>query len=280
MPTSATMRSPWRVAKYSEMLGDLVEQVEVGRQRGDGAVEEHHVLDEQHQLLGHAGAEAEQRLDDLLQLAHQLLAATASAGRRTARPACSSRTTSSRSASGGSAPRSRRAASWAMMSLTEPPISRRRKASRLVSSSRPVMPKSSSAVRPSGRTNRFPPCRSPWKIPWMMAPSIEADHPGAHHRLGVDPGVPHADDVVEAEAVEPLHHQHPRRHQRGVGPGDDVAALAQLGERAGDVEHVLGLEAEVELLGDGLGEQLDQRRRVGQRGDGDAARPAWAPARP
>ena len=32
-----------------------------------------------------------------------------------------------------------------------------------------------------------------------------------------------------------------------------------------------GLEAEVELLDDGLREQLHQRRRVGQRGDGDAA---------
>ena len=34
------------------------------------------------------------------------------------------------------------------------------------------MPKSSRAVRPSGRTNRFPPCRSPWKMPWIMAPSM------------------------------------------------------------------------------------------------------------
>ena len=39
----------------------------------------------------------------------------------------------------------------------------------------------------------------------------------------------------------------------------------------GHVEHVLGLEAEVELLGDRLGEQLDQCRRVGERGDRDAS---------
>ena len=95
--------------------------------------------------------------------------------------------------------------------------------------------------------------------------------PGAHDGLGVDPGAAHAGHVVEAEPVEPLHHQHPGRDEGGVGAGDHVAPLAELGERAGDVEHVLGLEPEVELLGDGLGEQLDQGRRVGERGDGDAA---------
>ena len=54
-------------------------------------------------------------------------------------------------------------------------------------------------------------------------------------------------------------------------PGHDVAALAELGQHAGDVEHVLGFEPEVELLGDRLREQLDERRRVGERGDRDAA---------
>ena len=52
--------------------------------------------------------------------------------------------------------------------------------------------------------------------------------------------------------------------------GHDDPALAGLASTRGDVEHVLGLEAEVELLDDGLGEQLDQRRRVGERGDRDA----------
>ena len=40
-----------------------------------------------------------------------------------------------------------------------------RNARRFVSSRRPVMPKSISTVRPSGRTMRLPPCRSPWKTP-------------------------------------------------------------------------------------------------------------------
>ena len=51
-----------------------------------------------------------------------------------------SRMTASRSVSGGRAPRSRRAASCSLGSLMVPPISRRRKASRRGSSSRPVMP--------------------------------------------------------------------------------------------------------------------------------------------
>ncbi len=93
----------------------------------------------------------------------------------------------------------------------------------------------------------------------------EPDHPGAHHRLGVDAGVLHAGDVVELEALEALHHEHPRGDQLGMGAGDDVAALLEVGERLGHVEHVLRLDAEVELLGDRLGEELHQRRRVGER---------------
>ena len=34
-----------------------------------------------------------------------------------------------------------------------------------------MIPKSSSAVRPSGSTKRLPPCRSPWNTPWTSAPS-------------------------------------------------------------------------------------------------------------
>ena len=135
-----------------------------------------------------------------------------------------------------------------------------------------MMPKSSSAVRPSGRTNRFPPCRSPWKIPWSMRALQEADHPGAHDRLGVDAGA--AASRRRRRRRSPSSRSMTstrRRDELGVGAGDHVAALAELGEDPGDVEHVLGLEPEVELLGDRLGEQLDQRRRVGQRGDRDAA---------
>ena len=57
----------------------------------------------------------------------------------------------------------------------------------------------------------------------------------------------------------------------GCGRGTMIPRWLGLGEDVGDVEHVLGLEAEVELLDDRLREQLHQRRRVGERGDGDAA---------
>ena len=56
-----------------------------------------------------------------------------------------------------------------------------------------------------------------------------------------------------------------------MGAGDHDGPLVGRGQHAGDVEHVVGFEAEVELFHDGLGEQLDQRRRVGQRGYRDAA---------
>ena len=62
-----------------------------------------------------------------------------------------------------------------------------------------------------------------------------------------------------------------RVDQRRVGPGHDEGALVERGKGHGDIEHVLGLEPEVELLDDRLGEELDQGRRVGQRGDWDPA---------
>ena len=99
----------------------------------------------------------------------------------------------------------------------------------------------------------------------------EADHAGPHDRLGVDAGGLHALHVAEVEAVEALHDEHAPRHQRRVGPGHDEVALVERGEGRRDIEHVLGLEPEVELLDDRLGEELHQRGRVGQRGDGDPA---------
>ena len=73
----------------------------------------------------------------------------------------------------------------------------------------------------------------------------------------------------QAKAGQPFHDQHAPGHQFGVRAGDDHGPLVRFGQDAGDVEHVVGLEAEVELLDDRLGEQLDQCRRVGQGGDRD-----------
>ena len=49
------------------------EQVDVGRQGGQGAVEEQQVLDVEHQDLGEPGSVGEQVLDDLADLGQQLL---------------------------------------------------------------------------------------------------------------------------------------------------------------------------------------------------------------
>ena len=99
----------------------------------------------------------------------------------------------------------------------------------------------------------------------------EADHQGPHHRRGVDAGRLHAGHVVEGEPAQALHDQDPAGDELRMGSGHDHRPLVGGGQHPGDVEHVVGLEAEVELLDDGLGEQLDQRRRVGQRRYRDAA---------
>ena len=56
------------------MLAISAEDVEVGGEAGDRAVEEHEVLDVQHQLLGHPRPVAEQALDDALDLLDELVA--------------------------------------------------------------------------------------------------------------------------------------------------------------------------------------------------------------
>ena len=42
------------------------------------------------------------------------------------------------------------------------------------------MPKSISTVRPSGRTMRLPPCRSPWNTPYNIAPSMNDTSPACN----------------------------------------------------------------------------------------------------
>ncbi len=96
------------------------------------------------------------------------------------------------------------------------------------------------------------------------------DEPGLQQRVGVDARRVHRFHVVEREAAHALHHQHATRHERGVRAGHDDAALLGACQHVGDVEHVLRLEPEVELLDHRLREQLDERRRVRERGDRDA----------
>ena len=74
MPELAAELLAVALGEHHRDVGDLAEDVEVGGEAGDGAVEEHEVLDVQHQLLGHPRAVAEQALDDALDLLDELVA--------------------------------------------------------------------------------------------------------------------------------------------------------------------------------------------------------------
>ena len=103
------------------------------------------------------------------------------------------------------------------------------------------------------------------------APFEKPDHHGPHHRFGVDAGLLHAPHVGKLKPF--IRSITNMRRVTSVGWGRRITsiALSELGEHRGDVEHVLRLEAKVELLHDRFGEELDQRRGIGQRGDREAA---------
>ena len=98
----------------------------------------------------------------------------------------------------------------------------------------------------------------------------EPAHAHPNDLFGVDAGGLHALDVVEREALEAFHDEDAAGDERRVRAGHHVATLVERREDRRDVDHVLGLEPEIELLADGLGEQLDERRRIGEGGDRDA----------
>ena len=101
--------------------------------------------------------------------------------------------------------------------------------------------------------------------------ALEAgDEPGAQDLASVSsPECVHGRDVVEREAAQPLHDEHAARHEHRVrAAGTTIVRCSVEREHPRQVEHVLGLEPEVELLDDLLGEQLDERGRVGERRDG------------
>jgi hypothetical protein len=92
----------------------------------------------------------------------------------------------------------------------------------------------------------------------------ERDQQGAHQLVGVDPGAVHPLDVLVLEPVETLHHEHPSRDQLRMRSRHDDDRLASFAQQPGDVEHVLRFQPEVQLLDDGLGEQLDEGRRIAE----------------
>ena len=92
----------------------------------------------------------------------------------------------------------------------------------------------------------------------------EGDHACANHGFGVDAGIFHASHIVELETFEALHHDHAASDQLGMWSGNHITVLLQVGQDAGDVEHVGCLETKVEFFNDGLGKQFNERWWVGQ----------------
>ena len=250
---------------------DLAEEVEVGSQRGDGAVEKDEVLDEQHELFGHAGSESEQCLDRSLQLADQLVGGQRRRDRSGVGQVRVARSPSSTSLSGGQRAQVTQGGHLGRDVPLEAPTMRERRAMRLDSREAGGDAEIQEGDLPRGQDEEVAPVEVAMEDAVHHGALEKPDHAAAYDGLGVDSRGAHALDVGEVEPAQSFHHEHPAGDQCGVGARDDEVALAELGEGRGDVEHVLGLEAEVELFDDGLGEELDQRRGVGQRRDRDPA---------
>ena len=200
-------------------LADLADDVEVGGQGGDGAVEEHQVLDEEHQLLGHLGADAEQGLGGLLDLVHQLVGRErGGVDDRAIEPEVDdhrvevgvggqrAEVAQRRELAGDVVGRAahEEPQEGVATGLAQPPDDAE------VEQRRPTV----------GQDEEVPAVQVAVEDPVDHRALHEPDHPRAHHRLGVDAGVLHAGHVVELEALEALHHQHPwRRPARGEAAG-------------------------------------------------------------
>ena len=246
------------------------QQVEIGGQRGDRAVEEDHVLHEEQQFLRDLRAVAHQRLRDPLQLGDELIAGELGrVERRLVEPEVTGDRVEIDVAGQRTEVAQRRQLALGVVhgAGDEQPHERQPPRCREPPGDAEVEQRGAAV----GHHEEVAAVEVAVEDAVEQRSLHEPDHPRANDLVGVDAGVPDALDVVERETRQPLHDEHPACHQRRVWAGDDVAALFQLDERLRDVEHVLGFEAEVELLRDRLGEHLDQRRRVGECRDLDAA---------
>ena len=248
----------------------LLEHVEIGSEDRGRAVQEHHVLHEQHQLFGHPRAVGEQLLGDVAHLGHQVL------GRHLGRVL------------------HRRVEPEIVEERVEIDVGRERAeiaqrgelAALVAGGAEEEQPHEREALpfaEPTGHAEveqRGAPVGLHHEVAAVQIavedavdhrPLERRDEAGLEQRVGVDAGRVHRLDVVEREPAEPFHHQHPLGDEGRMRTRNDHGALVRLREHVRDVEHVLGFEAEIELLDDRLREQFDQRGRIGQRGDGDPA---------
>ena len=248
----------------------LGHDVQVGGQGGDGSVEEHQVLDVQHEDLRQPGTHAQQRLGDPLQLRHHLFLRHLGGVEHLAVKA----------------------------QLLDHPVEVDVIGQRAQVAERPELtldvaggagdhqaeerhalllghPGGDAEVEqrdaPVGEHEQVAAVQVAVEDAVHHGALGKADHAGADHVAAADAGGDHALDVLPAVALKAFHHQHPTGDEGRMGPGDDEAPLVEVGEHLGHVQHVLGLKTKVEFLGDRLGEQLDQSWGVGQRRHGDPA---------
>ena len=259
--------------------GDLGEDVEVGGERRDRAVQEHHVLDVQHQLLRHARAVPEQRLDDPLHLLEDLLAGERGRiDQRLVEPEVADHRPQVGVGRQRAEVAQRRHLRLQVVRRRADHQPQERLAALLAEpADDPVVEQPGATV---GQHEQIAAVEVAVEDAGDHRPLHERHHRRANDAFGVDAGRPHAGDVVELEPVEALHHEHPPRDERGMRAGHDVAGLPEVVQHRRDVEHVGGLDPEVELLDDRVGEQLDERRWVRQRGHRDAPDRGAARSRP
>ena len=259
---------------------DLAEDVEVGRERRGRAVEEHHVLHEEHELLRRAGAVPEELLREVAQLADQLV------GRHRGRVLdrlVEPEVGDDRVEVGVGRERAevaqRRELAAHVAGAPEHEQAQEREPLALVE------PAGDAEVEQRGATVG--------QHEQVAAVQVAVEHAVQQRALEERdqarraaarsvsmPAALHPVRVVERRSPESRSITSTRRvTRRRVRPRDHRVRTPVLREHARDVEHVLGLEPEVELLDDRLREQLDERGRVRERGDRDAADHARAEPR-
>ena len=213
-------------------VADLAEDVEVGGEGGDGAVEEHQVLDEEHELLRHAGADAEQRLDRLLDLVDELVGVhRGGVDHRLVEPEVRDHRVEVGVGREGAEVAQRRELAADVVGGGGHEQAEEGQAPRLGQAADDAEVEQGGAA--VGEHEQVPAVEVAVEDAVDHGALHEPDHPGADDGLGVDAGVAHAGHVVELEALEALHHEHPRGDQLGVGPGDHVVPLAELARTTG-----------------------------------------------
>ena len=207
-------------------VGDLLEQVDVGRQRGQGPVEEEQVLDVEHQHLGEAGSVGEQVLDDLADLGQQLLGRH---GRRVLDRLVQAEV-ADHGVQVGVGGQGAQVAEGGQLELgvvdgaAHQHAEEGQPAGLVQAAGDAVVEQGHRAVGPDEQVAAV-------KVAVEHAEEDgaleEADHQGPHHRGGVDAGRLHAGHVVEGEPAQALHDQHPPGDQVRVGSGDDHGPLVR-----------------------------------------------------